>query len=466
MTPMTVWVLIPVFNRLAHTKVILEGLRQQKGVTLQVVVVDDGSTDGTSAFLAQQRDVITLQGNGQLWWAGAIDLALKFIHPKLATGDFFLFVNNDTCFDDGYVAALVSASQTNGRAVVGCMLRSSVPPYEFLDMGVRANLWAMATWHITRDLDPEEVQQPRGTYPVDFLPGRGTLYPAEVLGRIGAMRPRLLPHYHADYEYADRARRAGFPLLVTSSAVAYSTDDFGNQRRMPTLWQRKFGKGSAENILHKVAFFMLVGSASQRWTAIPRMLWAAVKRVLYRLLKILSLLSRRFPHLHMLLKTRSSTVARARLLASIERRWARRMEALQVYCAALFGELRRGHIALIGQATARNRPFFERLGVYADHMPNEGEADLVFCAFDCLTEAVATLSTVPQPRLQGVLYCVVYGQTDNGVDAVLQNLGRRPYFELLLDATIGGVDAVPFLDGARDVLGNSHARVLAVRKVM
>ena len=65
-------------NRREKTLRALASLREQvlpDGTALQVCLVDDGSTDGTGAAVAEQfPEVKLLQGDGQLFWAGGMRL--------------------------------------------------------------------------------------------------------------------------------------------------------------------------------------------------------------------------------------------------------------------------------------------------------------------------------------------------------------------------------------------------------
>lgn len=477
----TVHVLVPVFNRLALTREMLASLHRQVGVTLRIVIVDDGSTDGTADFLASQPDVVTLKGDGNLWWAGAMDLALRHIRGLLQPGEFFLFLNNDTRVDDGYVAALVQASQAHGRAVVGSIVRDAQPPHALLDIGPRADLWRMAVWDIARDLSPQEREQPQEIYPVDFLPGRGTLFPAEVIARIGTMRPRLLPHYHADYEYVDRARRAGFKLIVTSRAVTYSTDAFGNQRKAGSRWQQWFGKGSPTNVLQHLAFWSLVGSPVQRGTAVLRIGLAHLDRRTHRLqvlawralrlaVRVATLPLRKLRALgriSLILLGRHAQVGlpdtasarRAWFVAAAERARGRQFEVLQACLACRLAPVRDGHAALAGTAAQRLAPPLQRLGVLASGA-TPAELDLLLCARTAPGEAVPA-ALARQLRPGGVLHLI-----DFTPDAPAPDLSG---YELLADSATGEGPARAELQAvlaASRCPAESRPRILIARRAL
>lgn len=75
---MTVYALMPVFNRLSMTKTAINCLRLQEfDDKLMIIVVDDGSTDGTQEYLDTQSDIVVLQGDGTLWWGGGYRLRIS-----------------------------------------------------------------------------------------------------------------------------------------------------------------------------------------------------------------------------------------------------------------------------------------------------------------------------------------------------------------------------------------------------
>lgn len=266
---MTVYVLIPVFNRLAHTQKVLEALRKQSIYQFfKIIIINDGSTDGTQDFLSQQTDVVSLPGDGNLWWGGAIQKGLEYIFShQIGDEDYVLFINNDTWFSPDFVQTLIDVSREYDGAAVGSVVHEENRSPSLTSIGPRIDINRFAVWDVVAQLSPEEVDAPQAVYEVDALSGRGTLYPAGLFRRFGGLRPRLLPHYMADYEIAMRFKRGGVALLASTKAVVFSPPVYGNDISSMGWWERCFSRRSAGNIIYKMTFYMLIGTPLQRVTA-------------------------------------------------------------------------------------------------------------------------------------------------------------------------------------------------------
>jgi GT2 family glycosyltransferase len=212
-----VHVVIPAHNNKPEVLEVLCCLERQRDVDLDVVLVDDGSTDGTSADVRRRFPFVkVLDGDGHLWWTGANVLGVADIIKRAQHEDYVLLLNNDLTIDDDYVAALVACSKRLGRAMVG----STIVDEERRDCMV-AGLRLNRRLRMTQQTDMSAIRQSDYDDQVDVLPGRGTLVPIEVFQRIGTF-DRRLPHYGADYEFSIRAKRAGFRLAVCHRANVYA----------------------------------------------------------------------------------------------------------------------------------------------------------------------------------------------------------------------------------------------------
>ena len=262
---MTVHVIIPVYNRLEMTKSIVACLRAQKvREPLHILVVNDGSSDGSAEWLAIQEDIEILGGDGSLFWGGAVDLALRHLALKAAAQDWVLLLNNDTTVSPDFVQCLLDAAQAHAPAAIGSVIRDQANNTSLLSIGARVDAWRI----IVSDLLVEKgaFLGSESVIEVDALSGRGVLFPLASLIAAGGMRPRILPHYLADYELSVRVRKCGWRLMVATRAAVYSTNDYGNLKRMPSWWTTMFSIRSPKYLPALVAFWWGVSTWYQRLT--------------------------------------------------------------------------------------------------------------------------------------------------------------------------------------------------------
>lgn len=205
---MKVMAVIPVHNRREITMACLARLEASShdGFELGVIVVDDGSTDGTGEAVTQMHGQARLiHGDGNLWWSGAMNLGVE---SALKQGcDYVLCLNDDTLFDAGLVRGLVEEAGRHPATLVapqavydesGELMQSG---YEFAP----GRGWTAS--HSLRVLS-------EAPYWVQGLAGACVLIPAAAFRAVGFYAASELPQYHADIEFSARAGRAGFPSLV------------------------------------------------------------------------------------------------------------------------------------------------------------------------------------------------------------------------------------------------------------
>lgn len=201
-------VCIACFNRRERTLACLNSLFAQdlpEGTKLVVHLLDDGSSDGTSAAVVEQFPQVRLhQGNGNLFWAGG--MRVSYGAALAEEHEFYVWLNDDVwLFPDTLKRAIETQQHLRARLggehlVVGAMCASDLTTTTYSGF-VRAS--AIFPWKFRR-------VPPANDRPVecDTLNGNFVVIPAAIAQRLGNIDPGFI-QMHADIVLGLRARRAG-----------------------------------------------------------------------------------------------------------------------------------------------------------------------------------------------------------------------------------------------------------------
>jgi len=192
-------ILMPVHNRRATTALFLRSLLAQNWTNWHLLLIDDGSSDGTADMVREQVSALTvIRGKGDWWWGGALHQGYRWLrrHPE-HHGDLVLIINDDTEFAPDFLNTAIGAIRP--RSLMLAQLYNQAG--EYVEAGVRWD-WRSLNWAATKETTGLNCFSTRGL----FLWARDFL-------EIGGFHPVLLPHYLSDYEFTMRAHRKGFSLV-------------------------------------------------------------------------------------------------------------------------------------------------------------------------------------------------------------------------------------------------------------
>jgi len=223
-----VFVVFPVHNRLRSTVGFLESLARQTYTNFQVVICDDGSTDGTSEVLAREYPHVTvIPGTGNLWWTGGINRCVSRVLQIAADDDYVLTINNDVIVPEWYLAQKVERAQEYPGSIIGSLCVYMDKPEQIETSGFIVDLTTGAGRPLTRS-GAYRSPQHQGIEQVTYVPGKGVLIPVRVYKEIGIYDEVGLPHYHADADFCIRASKAGVPVLIDFDSVVFSDVNLKN----------------------------------------------------------------------------------------------------------------------------------------------------------------------------------------------------------------------------------------------
>ncbi|MGH6630763.1 MAG: glycosyltransferase family 2 protein, partial [Burkholderiales bacterium] len=191
-----VFIVLPVHNRREVTRKFVECLKRQTYAPYHLILVDDGSTDGTAEMVREGIPGATvIRGNGGWWWAGSLQQGLNWLKAaQPVTGDVVLFINDDVLFDRVYLRSALDVLRVNPGSMLLSRLRDPRSG-EVRESGVHADLRRM---NFTIASSAAEV---------NCLSTRGLFIKWGDVTKISNFHPSFLPHYWSDYEYTIRATR-------------------------------------------------------------------------------------------------------------------------------------------------------------------------------------------------------------------------------------------------------------------
>jgi len=217
----TIYVVVPTFNRISYTERFLSCLRRQTFTNFKVILVDDGSTDGTAAMVEQRfPGVHLIKGDGNLWWTGAINVGIKHVLVQASHADAVLVINDDLEVDPNYLEILYGLMKSTQKTLIGSVVVDIKNPDVIANGGVLIN-WLTAKRRIL-NVKRRLSECEKNTYVyVSSLTGRGTLIPVPVFHEIGLYDDK---HFQqcGDTELSVRANKHGYRLIVSYAAVVRS----------------------------------------------------------------------------------------------------------------------------------------------------------------------------------------------------------------------------------------------------
>lgn len=212
-------IIIPVFNRCDLTKECLESLSDTlRGESCEILVVDNGSSDGTGDLIAAFRkshrhlSISYIYNQENLGFAKACNLG-----AGLAEGRFLIFLNNDIIALPGWMKPLLHVLETDPTVgIVGAKLL--YPDGTLQHAGVIIS-------DVPAPITPGHVWRGR---PRDFLPARETREYQAVTGACLGIRKDLFielggfdDQFRNDCEDVDlcfRVREKGYRVLYVASS--------------------------------------------------------------------------------------------------------------------------------------------------------------------------------------------------------------------------------------------------------
>jgi len=206
----------------------VHALVDSKGIDVEVVLVDNGCTDGAVDRLAPVPDVTVVRPGENLGFSGGCNAG-----AAAASGEFLALVNGDLVVEPDALAQLVAYAQKSEVGVAQPSIRLSSDPSRLNSDGNEVHFLGFS-WCGSFGEPASKRTAPR---PITSAMGAAMVMRRDLWEELGGFEPRYFA-YHEDVELCRRCWHRGLELVNVPGAVAVHRYEFGREPNKLYLSER------------------------------------------------------------------------------------------------------------------------------------------------------------------------------------------------------------------------------------
>ncbi len=208
-------IVIPLYNQLGYTRGCLESLAVTTSPDVEIILVDNASSDGTVDYLQTVPGLVLIANQENRGFAGACNQGIQ-----AASGEWIVVMNNDVILSQGWLQGLLSAAAEHRLDMVSPAIREGSRNYD---------LEAYAE---------ELTSRMRSVVRSGTVNGICFMAHRRVFETIGVFDENFRIGQYEDKDLFLRARRAGFRLGTVGAAFIHhfgsiTQKAIGARREMP-----------------------------------------------------------------------------------------------------------------------------------------------------------------------------------------------------------------------------------------
>lgn len=170
-------IVIPNYNGIEYLKECLKALEEQTLKDFEIIVVDNGSTDGSVSFLKEQESIQLISFEKNQGFCKAVNAGIE-----AAKGEFVILLNNDTKASPNYAEELVKAIEADDRLFSVNPMMLSMANQEVIDDA--GDLYCALGWAFARGKGKAATRYEKGKN-IFASCGGASIYRKKVFQEIG-----------------------------------------------------------------------------------------------------------------------------------------------------------------------------------------------------------------------------------------------------------------------------------------
>lgn len=278
-------IIVPIYNRIEISKKGIKAIydsicyynENDSRIIFNFIVVDDGSTDGSSEWIEKHYpEIKILKGDGNLWWTGSVNLGIAFSIDYYKDNLVGVILQNDDIYvKRDWLLNYSNEIEISNNSLIGCAAVDYNNPDVVIYGGNKIQPWFSSHKNINKGKNIADIESNNLVESYNLI-GRGLYIPASVFKKIGLFDQKHFKH-RGDTELSLRAKNAGFKLYVSykclvyifpeitsqiDTKIKYQLKDFSKRFfdfRSSAYWKYRFyfAKYQSNNLIQQYLFFSL-----------------------------------------------------------------------------------------------------------------------------------------------------------------------------------------------------------------
>lgn len=209
------------WNRVADTLECLDSLVRMKYPSFSIVVVDNGSTDGSPEAIerwgSEQLPLTQIRNAENRGFVRGSNQGMR--HALSTDTDYVFLLNNDTVVEPDALSLLIATAERSGDiGMVGPKVYQHGKGPVLDSAGTRTITWLAQGFLVGHGEEDRGQYDAAATAGMPYVTGTALLAKRAVLEKVGLMDEDYFCYFD-DFDWGLRAREAGYRLLLVPEAV-------------------------------------------------------------------------------------------------------------------------------------------------------------------------------------------------------------------------------------------------------
>jgi len=293
-------IIILTWNGVRHISDCLELVQKSTYQNYEIIVVDNGSKDGTPDLIKNNfPNVKLILNKTNLGFTGGNNIGIK-----QARGDIVFLLNDDTKIHSNLIEVLVQELKSSPKiGIVGPKIYFMDEPDKIWFAGGKIDWVKSDSFHLGRNLiDKELINDSKKE--VDFITGCALMIKKEVIDKIGLLDDKFFAFYE-DADWCQKAKKAGYKVVYipfggvwhiksATASTVFMDDIRGKYFRILSRYLNSSIFLKWKNYRNRFVFFMrhakfiykIIFLIKFIFIFTPKFLWLITGQVLISLIKI------------------------------------------------------------------------------------------------------------------------------------------------------------------------------------